>query len=333
VIQATPRHKLASAGTAAVAAASLAFTACGSSSHQSTTAARASERVTTTSKRVPRQLRVTSMIPVPIDGPPLVAGFGAVWSASSRGLVRLTVPAARAEIVLRSPIDDVALSGCCVYALSRSSNSLIGFDPSHAKTTRRWRLPAGAASIVASGHDLYVALNGPPVAVERIDLESGAVRRATIPQATVLAQDRAIAAAPGRVWVIDGTNLYRLNPVTLSPVNTRTLGASDIWFGDGSLWAASENPNGGVERIDATTGRILASDTADAIQIAFTPHTVWLSAASGPTAIDPVTAHRQAALPTRRVPTQGDGGIAVVGRQVWTTYTDIDKLQKIQPGS
>jgi hypothetical protein len=280
----------------------------------------------------PRRLHLVATSPVPIDGPPLLAGFGAVWSASSHGLVRLSVPSGRPQLVLRSSVDDIVLSGCCVYALSGSKNSLIEFDPSHMKTKRRWTLPAGARSLAAGDHQIYVAVNGQPAEVERIDLQTGATRRVAIPHTSGLAQNRAIAAAPGQVWVIDGSSIYRLNAMSLSVINSRSLEASDIWFGDGSLWAASENPNGGVERIDPTSDRILASDNEDAIQMAFSPHAVWLAAAAGPTAIDPVTARPEAALPAADVPTQGAGGIAVVDNEVWTVYTDIGKLQRASPG-
>ena len=165
--------------------------------------------------------------------------------------------------------------------------------------------------------------------VERIELRGGATRRAAIPHANGLAQDRAIAAGRGWVRVTDGGSIYRLDPTSLALERSGTLAGSDIWFGDGSLWAASENPNGGVERLDPASGLVLARVDFDAIQIAFSARAVWLAAAAGPTAIDPVTAKREAALSTTYVPTNGAGGIAVVGNQVWTVYTDVSKLQRV----
>jgi hypothetical protein len=267
-------------------------------------------------------------IAVPIDRPPLQVGLGAVWSASSHGLVRLAPGTAQLTVVLSSPIDDIALAGCCVYAISGSANSLIEFNPQLMKTTRQWTLPTGAHSLAAGENQIYVALNGPPPAVERIDLQSGATQHATITHASGLAQDRTIAAAPGRVWVTDGSNLYRLDPEILAILTSISLpdDVSDIWFGDGSVWAASQDPRGGVARIDPNSGRVLADVDADAIQIAFSPRTVWLSSAAGPTAIDPVTAKTQTMIPGL---TQDAGGIAVVGNQVWTVYSDAGKLQKI----
>jgi DNA-binding beta-propeller fold protein YncE len=246
-------------------------------------------------------------------------------------LVNLSVPEARAKVVVHSPIDDVVLTGGCVYALSASTNTLIEFNPRVAKVTRRWRLAAGAQSLTSAGDEVYVAFGGSPAAVERFDLRGGATRRAAIPHASGLAQDRAVAAGRGGLWVTDGGSIYRLDPLSLAVQRSWTLAASDIWFGDGSLWAASENPNGGVERIDPATGRIVARVDSDAIQMAFTPRAVWLSAAAGPTAIDPVTAKREATLPVAKVVTNGASGIAVVGDQVWTVYGDVSKLQRVLP--
>lgn len=245
--------------------------------------------------------------------------------------MRLSVPGGRPQTVVPTSTDDLAIAGCCVYALSRSTGKLFEFNPHVMKVTRSWKLPPGAHSLTASGHEIYVASSGPPTTVERINLRSGAIRRTAIRNAAgEIAQDRAIAVGPNAVWVINGVSLYRLDPATLSVVGSSSLAASDIWFGDGSLWAASETPNGGVDRINPATDRIAASDDADAIQIAFTPHVVWLSAAAGPTAINPLTARREAELPAAKVLTSGASGIAVVGHQVWTVYSDAHELQRIQ---
>jgi hypothetical protein len=133
------------------------------------------------------------------------------------------------------------------------------------------------------------------------------------------------------VWEIDGTSLYRLDPARLSLRSTTSLVASDIWFGDGSLWAASENPHGGVERIDPQSDRVEAQSQADAIQIAFSPGVAWLSAAAGPAAVNAVTARTLATLPASSVASNGSAGIAVVGDEIWTTYSDLQRLQRIAP--
>jgi hypothetical protein len=241
------------------------------------------------------------------------------------------MPGAQPTVVMPSATDDIAISGCCVYALSGSTDRLIEFDPHLMKVTRQWTLPAGAHSLVTGDHQVYVAFNGPPVAVESINLQGGATRHAVIPHASALAPDRAIAAAPGRLWVLDGSTLYGLNPATLSTISSTSADATNIWFGDGSLWAANgAHPHGGVVRIDPASGRVLANVDSDALQIAFSPHSVWLSSISGLTAVDPVTAKVETILPVDKVLSQNNAGIAVVGNQIWNDYIDIGKLQRIQ---
>jgi hypothetical protein len=278
-----------------------------------------------------QRLRAISSTSVPIDGAPLQAGLGAVWSASSSGLVKLSLPAATPSIIVHEPIDDVALSASCAYALARKKAELLEVDPRTLKVNRRWTVGPDAHSIVATNQNVYIASASSPTGIERINITSGTVTRSVIRGATAAAQDRAIAYGAGALWVTDGSTLYRLNPTRLSVLASTSLGVSDIWFGDGSLWGASENPHGGVERIDPATGRIVARSDADAIQIAFSPGAVWLAASAGPTAVDPASARTIAVLLPAQVLSTGSAGIAVVGNDIWTTYGDVRKLQRILP--
>lgn len=324
-----------------VAVVAVLVVGCGSSSKSSSSSSHAPSSTvpagstqtaaSASASSAPHRLTLVAKTAVSGGGLPLQVGLGSVWSASPRGLVRLSIPGGQATVVVRSPVDDLALSGGFVYALSRATNTVIQFDPRQMKVTRRWKLPRGSQSITAGDHAIYVAAAGPPVAVERIDVPGGATRRVTVPHASGLIQDEAIAAGAGAVWVSDGSALYRLDPTALSLVRSTSLGAtSDIWFGDGSLWAASENPGGGVERIDPASGRVAARSASDATQIAFSPHAVWLGAAAGPTAIDPATAKTEAALPVPEGQ-QSSAGIAVVGNEVWIAYTDIGTLVRLRP--
>jgi hypothetical protein len=196
--------------------------------------------------------------------------------------------------------------------------------------TRRWRVGPDAHSLTVDNRTAYIARATAPVVIERVDLTTGAVTRAAIRGTAGLSSDRSIALGASKLWVVDGGTLYWLDPTRMSVLGSKSLGASDIWFGDGSLWAASENPNGGVERIDPGTARIVARSNADAIQIAFSSRAVWLSAApAGPTAIDPQVARTIAAIPPNQALSTGGRGIASVGNEVWTTYSDIGQLQRL----
>ena len=128
-----------------------------------------------------------------------------------------------------------------------------------------------------------------------------------------------------------GMTLSKLDPTSLSlRASTLLPLVTDIWFGDGALWAASDQPDGGVLRIDPSSGCVVAQTTSDAIQIAFSPAAVWLSAAAGPTALDPNTGVIRATTAPSSV-LSGDGaGIAVVGNEVWVCYADLGKLQRLQ---
>jgi hypothetical protein len=275
------------------------------------------------------QLKVLSSASVPIDGQTLLAGLGAVWAASSKGLVKLSVPDASPAIVVNQPVDDIALSPTWVYALT--PNQLLEVAPQTLRVTRRWNLGANPMSIASSAAAVYVLYNQTPPAVDRIDIQTGAVAHSVISRLPDLAKGRAIAFGGGAVWVTSGMILSKLDPTTLSlRASTPLPLVTDIWFGDGGLWAASDQPDGGVLRIDPSSGCVVAQTTSDAIQIAFSPAAVWLSAAAGPTALDPITGVIRATTAPSSV-LSGDGaGIAVVGNEVWVCYADIGKLQRLQ---
>jgi len=282
----------------------------------------------------PAQLSVIASRSEPIDHEPLLTGFGAVWSASSAGLVELSTPKASPTIVFNQPIDDVSLSASSVFALSRSTNELLRLDPRSLKVTRRWSFGVGAWSIAASAQAVYIAFTTTPVSVDRVDLGTGVLTHAVVHSAKSLSQDgRSIAYGDDAVWIIANDDLYRLDPKHMSALGSPTpVGAvsNDVWFGDGSVWTASQNTYGGVDRIDPASGCIVARAHADAIQIAFAPHAVWLSAAAGPRALDPKTAATIAIVPPTKVLDGDSAGIAVVGNEVWADYGDIKRLQRIQ---
>jgi hypothetical protein len=269
-----------------------------------------------------------------IDGDPLLTGLGAVWSASSSGLVELSIPAASAKIVIHEPIDDIALSPSSVFALSRSTSELLQFDPTSLKITRRWHLGVGAWSIVASAQAVYVALATTPVGIDRVNLSTGALTHVTVANAQRLDQQgRSVAYGDEAVWIMADDEVYRLDPTHLSVLGSPTpVGpvSDDLWFGDGSLWTASQDTFGGVDRIDPTNGCVVARAHADAIEIAFAPNAVWLSAAAGPRALNPRTGATIAVIPPDKVLTNDGAGITVVGDAVWTDYGDVRKLQRVQ---
>ncbi len=252
-------------GLAAVAISVAVFIGCGATSSKPVAARRCHGRstaVTGSPGTAIRRLRALGSASTPVGGAPLLSGFGAVWGPSSAGPPELSVPTGKPTIAVHMPIDDVAMTSSCVYGLSQVRSTLLEVDPVSLRVTRRWTVTRGSHSIIATGAAVYIAYDSGTTGIERVDLTSGAVTRANIHGASGMAADKAIAAGAGSVWEVDGTSRYRLDPARLSLSSTTSLVASDVWFGDGSLWAASENPHGGVERIDPHTRTLAALPTS-----------------------------------------------------------------------
>jgi hypothetical protein len=275
------------------------------------------------------RLRVLGSLSVPVDGAPLQFAGGAGWSASSSGLVRLSFPTGAPHIVVHEPIDDVALGNGEVYALSAAKSQVVEVAPRTSRVIKRWRVLAGAHSIVATRLALYVAAMNSKVQVERIDFATGRIMSRTL-AAQGLALHRAIAVSASAVWVTDSSQLFRLDPVDLTVKRVSATPAVDgVWAGDGYLWIASETPNAGVFRVDPKTDRVLGRSGPDAIQVAFAAGVAWLSSAQGPTAINPANGRQIASIRWEQLISRGAAGIAVAGNQIWVTYADIGKLQRL----
>lgn len=157
----TDRQNLTSI-TALIAASLVVASGCGQSAASSSASGQST-------------LRVLGTVSVPVDGQPLVSGFGEAWSASSNGLIKLSVPSAQASTVVHEPIDDVAVSTSHVYALSRQAGTVYEVDPSTAQVTRRWKLGSSVESLTTTDDELYVAHSGEPAGVDRIDLGTSSV--------------------------------------------------------------------------------------------------------------------------------------------------------------
>ncbi len=291
----------------------------------------------TTSASTPSP-RVAQLVALPATGALvsssiLESGFGSVWAASTDGLVKLSATGGISG-GLAGTVLDVALGSNAVYALvGGDRNQLLEVDPSTVKALRHWTLADAAKSLVVAGDAAYVDHGTYPATIDRVDLKTGAIRTVTLKAITdSLVPGQALAAGDGLIWATDGTTVLGLDPTDLSVRRTGhiSLGVEDIWFGDGSVWAAARGYGGGVHRIDPATGSETARVTSDAVQIAFSPHGVWLSATAGPVEIDPSTTAVLATLPARDVLSSDAAGMAVVGPEVWVDYADTGQIQRIK---
>jgi hypothetical protein len=279
------------------------------------------------------QLQVLSATDAGADSKILEAGFGAVWAASSDGLLKVSATG-MPDVVLSGQVIDIGLGPKTVFALvAGDRNGLVEVDPTTGKTLRHWALAPSATSLVVTAGAAYVDHATYPATIDRIDLKTGVLRPIVVSAAPDgLVGGQALAAGDGLVWAAAAATVFGLDPTNLSVRKTGHLSSAvdDLWFGDGSVWASSKGYGAGVHRIDPATGSEVARVASDAIQIAFSPHGVWLSAAAGPTEIDPTTAAVLATLPDSDVLGSDAAGIAVVDGEVWVDYKDSGQLQRIK---
>lgn len=265
----------------------------------------------------------------------MAPGFGAAWFASSTmGLLRWPPSAASPDPVLLDSVVDVGVGQRSVYALVGGNGSeVIEIDPASSKELRHWRLSPSVKSMVVTPAAVYVDHADYPAMIDRIDLRSGAVR-STVEAALSngVATGQSLASGDGLIWMTDGSQLLGLDATTLAVRRTGhlTSAVDDLWFGDGALWAAGQQPMSGVHRIDPESVAETARVAADAVQIAFSERGVWLSAAAGPTELDPTTASVIGVLPPTDVLDSDAFAIGVLDGQVWVVYKGSGMLQRIR---
>jgi hypothetical protein len=260
----------------------------------------------------------------------LFAGFGAIWSASTQGLLAIS-ETGTSEVVLPSPVKDLGLSAHRVLALLDGAPRLVAVDPTTHHVVRRWTLRSAGEGMAMSGADVYVVEGTGPWTISRIDLRSGTVTSHRLPGTAEPAQDRSVASSPDAVWFATGSTIFQLDPKRLTVVRSvrAPVTVTSIWYGDDALWAASDTPQGGVCRIDPTTMQPGVVQRTDAIQIAFTPDAVWLAAADGATALSPADGRLRGVVPHRTVVDGSGAGIAVESSHLWVSYPDHQVLQEL----
>ena len=147
---------------------------------------------------------------------------GELWvTDGSTGLLRLdpATGAVRKEVDLEAPLNDVAVGGNAVWAISGAAATVFRVSP---QGTVRDRIPIASRTgltapfpfAVAVGEGAVWVLNGNTATVTRIDPQVGGVV-ATIPLGAVR-NSSAIAVGAGAAWVVnsgDGT-LSRIDPET-----------------------------------------------------------------------------------------------------------------------
>lgn len=221
-----------------------------------------------------RVVRVTlstgRLRPVPLGAAPIavVAGFGAVWTLDTGGVVSRIDPrsvrvTARITTGSAAPYNLWVGDGS-LWSVDDRSGEVVRIDPARRRVLARLQVGDGPSDLVFRGDRAWV-INHRDRGLVAIETATNRVRRlATVPGD---APER-IAWQAGSLWVTGrGTDLVRLDPETGAVQATIEIGAGgiDVVAAAGSVWvparAAAADRRGfptlaALRRVDAVTGTV-----------------------------------------------------------------------------
>ena len=234
---------------------------------------------------------------IAVDGPgPVVAAFSNIWVGTANSTVVRVEPGSSipaAPITTGGgfsgfPVVDLASDATNVLAVTRS-NYFDAIDPATDLTTGRLVPGFNPNAVVSDGTNLWVAVSS---------LSAASPPFGPTGQSAVL-----------KTSVGSGGALGVLATVPVPGV------AVDVVAANGSIWVATFSS---VERIDPTTGAVIASIPASAKVLASDGSSIWAGGGSGLVSkIDPST---NSVVASVRVGPAGFGpqAMAVVGSRLWT---------------
>jgi streptogramin lyase len=218
-----------------------------------------------------RQLRIETEIPKRGDN--MCVGFGSLWMVSDQKLLRIALTD---NAITEIPIEGAAaefrptvVGEGAVWVADTHSQAIYKVDPKTNLVVMR--IPADflptniAAGEIGVGDGSVWAITGGRAdqVLRRYSAQTGA-EQATIPLPSPSA--RGVVFDFGSVWIA-GTReveLYRIDPTTNQIVATIELHARPVTLasGEGSVWV--REVDGTVQRIDGSSGKLLATIATDA---------------------------------------------------------------------
>ena len=200
---------------------------------------------------------------------------------------------------------------------------------------------------VAAGEGAVWVLNDGEDRITRIDPETKKVTGALETPGT----PTQLATGAGALWVGNGGGRFVTSTVSISRVDprstkvTRTVklpdasdggfttepntGFAQIAVGAGAVWA--RNPDGTISRLDAETGKLVATIDVDASTVAAGKEGVWFVPYGRPSVerIDPRTNRVTETIP---IGANSQPAIAVGAGSVWATAENEGRVFRIEPG-
>jgi class 3 adenylate cyclase/streptogramin lyase len=229
-----------------------------------------------------------------------------------------------------------------VWVVDPQGSTLWKIDPRSRRVKSIFPLAVGAGEVpfglaVGQGSVWVAVQRGSHEVVLELGPAVGDLRR-TIPygeavKAPVLVWLQPVAVGGGAVWALDPAvgGLWRI-PTRAGRAQrlAEGLDARSLAFGDGAVWVAGSL---GVDKVDASTGLQLASQSggsaavAETASVAPTANAVWYVASSGPTLskLDPQS------LDVRQTLTVGKGpsGVAIGDGAVWVANSGDGTITRV----
>ena len=238
----------------------------------------------------PKTGRIVRTIGIGADINDVATGFDSVWVADgndgtvtridpSVNQVEQTIAPSPRAAIAADPVFFVATDDRYVWATRGAE--LLRIDPATNTVTGRLRL--GAANALATGGG-FVWLTTTSQRLYRVD------PRTVAPTGTLdlQADGLALSYGSGVLWAIVTTypgSVERIDPSTLAaePAGGTEQGPGVLAVGDGAVWTA--NGNGIVQRVDTSTGRVVATFRVGALPSAAAAARgrLWLTVVRRPT--------------------------------------------------
>ena len=231
-----------------------------------------------------RQLHIETEFPK--RGDTMCVGFGSLWMMSEQKLLRIALAD---NAVTEIPIDDATaefhrttVGEGAVWVSANHSQTIYKIDPETNSVVMRI-----SADFRVSNHpgelgegSVWAITGGGNDVLRRYSARTDA-EQATIPLPSPSA--RGVVVDFGSIWIAGSreVELYRIDPATNQIIATIDLHSRPVTLasGEGSVWV--RQVDGTVQRIDGTSGKLLATFATEALgeggDTAVGGHSVWIN--------------------------------------------------------
>jgi hypothetical protein len=211
-------------------------------------------------------------------------GFGATWVASQGALLRIDPQTNRVVATIPTPLTgesaSIAFGEGAVWMTSGQANGVVyRVDPAANRVTEAIGVPGGAFGIVVAAGTVWVTQYLPepdPGIVARIDARSNRL----LAPVEVPNMPGAIRYGLDAVWVTSRFTVSRIDPRS-GTVNQPLHRVGDVMaVGGGALWGtfANDADDAGVQRVDPSTGRVVATiRIPNGVVMTFGLGTLWVA--------------------------------------------------------